>query len=72
MNEIKFGYGPILPELEEQAKDQGFTLGSKAITLEKIRFSINMVGFHVATENQVNLMTKKLHKKVFESLKEIE
>jgi hypothetical protein len=56
--------------LEEQANEQGYTLGNKAELLEKIRHAINMCMFHVATESQVAAMTKKLHHNVIQVLKE--
>lgn len=61
----------MMPKLEEQANEQGYTLGGKAESLEKIKFSINIVGFHVATETQVNQMFAKLNKKVVAALKEL-
>ena len=70
--DVRFGYGGMCDTLEKQANDQGLTLGKDAETLEKIRFSINMVGFHVATDSQIQLMTKKLHKKVMDATKFIE
>lgn len=71
MNNLRFGYGPMMPKLEEQANEQGYTLGNKGEQLESIKFAINMVGFHVATETQVNQMFAKLNKKVLAALKEI-
>ncbi len=65
---IGFSYGPSMPTLESQANKQGFTLGKDGEKLEKIRQAINMCGFHVATNSQINTMIVKLHKKVTESL----
>ena len=73
MSDIKvsFGYGPMMPELEKQANEQGLTLGDKAEFLEKIRYSINMVGFHVATESQIKLIFNKFNKMVTDELKRL-
>jgi hypothetical protein len=62
--DVHFEYSPLSKSLEEQAKQQGLTLGKESGRLEKIRHAINMVGFHVATNSQVKSMTKKLHDKV--------
>jgi len=68
-NKVGFNYGIIGESLEEQANKQGYTLGKDADTFEKIRKAINMCMFHVATDSQVSLMTKKLHNKVTKALK---
>jgi len=65
---IQFRYGVLCEPLENQANKQGYTLGKKVETLEKIRVAINMCGFHVATNSQVDMMFKKLNKQVIESL----
>ncbi|HCL4447095.1 TPA: hypothetical protein N2D16_002700 [Clostridium botulinum] len=65
---VEFSYGVFGEPLEKQANDQGFTLGTDAEKFEKIRKAINMCGFHVATESQVDSMIKKLYKKVLKSL----
>lgn len=70
--DITFGYSVFEKTLEEQANQQGFTLGKQAEQFEKIRKSINMCGFHVATGSQVDSMFKKLQKKVVKELKEID
>lgn len=67
MSEIRMGYGAINKPLKEQANEQGYELRN-AEKLEKIRFAINMCGFHVATQSQIDAMTKKLHKQVMDSL----
>lgn len=65
---IGFKYGVLCDPLEKQANEQGFTLGKKADNFEKIRHAINMCGFHVATESQVNAMINKLQKQVVKAL----
>jgi hypothetical protein len=66
--QIGFSYGAFAKSLEEQANEQGYTLSKNAEKYEKIRNAINMCGFHVATESQVDSMLKKLQKKVVDSL----
>ncbi len=68
-NQVSFGYGILTDTLEEQANKQGYTLGDKSEILEKIKLSINICRFHVATDSQVSAMTKKLHNKVIKALK---
>ena len=70
-NKVGFSYGVFGDSLEEQANKQGYTLEEEAEKYKKIRKAINMCGFHVATDSQVNLMTQKLHKKVTEALKPV-
>ena len=70
--QVGFGYGALCDPLEKQANEQGYTLGKKAETLDKIKDAINMCLFHVATDSQVDSMTKKLHKKVLEALKPLD
>ena len=67
MKNIEFIYGVFGDSLSEQALKQGFELqdGDK---FEKIRKSINMCGFHVATDAQVESMIKKLHNQVMKNL----
>ena len=67
MKEVGFSYGIFGKTLKEQANEQGFEL-KDAETFEKIRKAINMCGFHVATDSQVNAMIKKLHSKVNKNL----
>jgi hypothetical protein len=69
---VSFGYGAFNDELEKQANEQGYTFGTEAETLDKIRKAINMCGFHVATESQVKAMFDKLHKRVMKSLKPLD
>lgn len=66
-SEVGFYYGTLSTPLEKQARDQGFEL-KDAEKLEKINKAINMCGFYVATDSQVNLMLKKLNKKVINNL----
>ena len=71
--EVGFAYGALCDDLETQAKEQGYTLGNKAETLEKLRFSVNMVRIHgLVTDSQADSMYKKLQKKVVSALKPLD
>lgn len=65
--EIGFSYGILCESLKKQANEQGFELKDDE-KFEKIRKAINMCGFHVATDSQVELMIKKLQKQVVKNL----
>ena len=69
MKEVGFSYGVLYDSLEKQANKQGFTLGEDIEKFEMIKKAINMCGFHVATNSQVEMMIKKFHKQVIKSLK---
>ena len=67
---VGFSYGALMPTLEEQASEQGFTLGNKADNFEKLRESISWLTFHnILTDSQINMAYKKLQKQVVKSLK---
>lgn len=55
-------YGALNPSVEEQLNALGFTLGKDAQKIEKIRFAILMVSFHVATDGETDKMFKRLTK----------
>lgn len=67
MKEIIFSYGVISKPLKEQANEQGYVLKDDE-KFENIKKAINLCGFHVATESQVNSMFGKLHKQVIKNL----
>lgn len=66
---ITMGYGALSPSLEEQANEQGYTLGDKAEFLEKLCKARTMLGFHVLTDSQDKAITQKIHKLVMRELK---
>lgn len=70
--QIVFAYGILWSSLEEQANAQGFTLGDDAEKFEDVREAINLCKFYVATDSQVDMMFRKLQKKVVASLKPLE
>lgn len=68
---IGFSYGVLCDSLQEQAHKQGFEL-KESEKFEEIRKAINMCGFYVATDSQVNSMLKKLHNQVIKNLVPLE
>jgi len=71
INKVGFSYGCMGDTLEDQAAKQGFKLKDSE-KFEKIRKAINMCGFHVATNSQVDMMFKKLNKQVVGNLVSLE
>lgn len=72
MIEIGFKYGVLYDSLENQAFEYGYIL-ENANVYESLRAGINMLKFHgILTDNQTNMMFKKLHKQVVKSLKPLE
>lgn len=69
---VSFGYGALVPTLEEQANKQGFTLGDKAEFVEELRKARTMLMFHVLTDSQTRAITQKIHKLVMKNLKPLE
>ena len=71
--EVIFHYGALSDPLEQQANEQGFTLGDKAELLQDLNRSIIMCWLHgLCTESQKDAMMKKMQKKVIKALKPIE
>lgn len=63
--EISFIHGALCDSYEEQANDQGYTLGNKAEMFDKIAFSYNMLRIHgYFTEKQEESVCKKIQKKL--------
>ena len=68
---VEFKYGPLTKPLELQANIQGYTLGSEADNLERLKHSLNICCLHLSTESQSKSMHLKLHKKVMKALEVI-
>ncbi len=70
---IGFHHGALCPSYEEQANEQGFTLGDKAKLFDKIAYSYNLLWIHgFLTDNQADNVCKKIQKKLVASVKPIE
>ena len=68
--EVIFHYGALSDPLEQQANEQGFTLGDKAELLQDLNRSMIMCRLHgLCTESQKDAMVKKMQKKVVKALK---
>lgn len=70
--EVKIGYGALSDEIETQLNKYDFTLGDKKEFIHKLAKSLYMCQFHLLTDSQCNIATKKLHKKVMEYAKPLE
>lgn len=66
---VTFGYGAISQTIEEQANEQGFTLGDKAEFIQGLVKARTMLMFHVFTDSQTRAVTQKIHKIVMKNLK---
>lgn len=68
--EIGFHHGALRKSYEEQANEQGFTLGEKAELFEKIGRSYNMLRVHgYLTDSQADSVCKKIQKNLIKNLK---
>ena len=73
MKQVTFGYGILCDPLEEQANQQGFTLGKIAYRLDIVRESINHLRIHdLLTYSEMEKIHQRLHKLVIESLQPME
>lgn len=71
--EVGFRHGALADSYEEQARQQGFTLGDKADTFDKIAFAYNMLRIHgYLTDSQADSVCKKIQKNLVKSLKLLE
>lgn len=67
---IGFHHGALSGSYEKQANEQGYTLGDKADTFDKIGFSYNMLRIHgYLTDSQADSVCKKIQKKLASSVK---
>lgn len=67
---VGFGYGALCKPLEEQANEQGYTLGNKAERFENIREAIHTLTFgDILTDSQIDKSFQKLNKQVIKNLK---
>jgi hypothetical protein len=67
---IGFNYGVMSDPLEQQAREQGYSLKNSEL-YEKLKDAINLLTFHLTTDSQTDKMFQKLHKKVVKDLEEI-
>ena len=75
MNELEqvgFMYGAISKSIEEQAKEQGYTLGKDAYNIEACKTAITQLRFGIDTPDSIHKkLIERLHNKVIKTLKPI-
>ena len=70
MIEVKFNYGILAETLEQQANEQGFTLGENAEEFKKLKYAINICRLKdVLTDKELSNAIERLNKKVMKVLK---
>lgn len=67
---VGFIHGALADSYEEQAREQGYTLGDKAELMDKLGFGLTINYVHgVLTDSQYDKALQKLNKKIVGSLK---
>ena len=67
---VTFYHGALSDQYEEQAREQGYTLGDKAELLQKLGFGLVLCHIHgILTDSQYDKALQKLNKKIVGSLK---
>lgn len=73
MTQVGFSYGAVADPLEQQANEQGYTLGEKAEHFEKCKEAIVRLMFaDILTDSQRDKAYQKLNKQVAKVLKPLE
>lgn len=68
--EVGFHHGALCDPYEQQANEQGYTLGEEKVLLEKLGFYIVFCRIHgLLTDSQYDAALKKLQKKLVKALK---
>lgn len=67
---VEFRHGALSDPYEQQANQQGFTLGEEKELLEKLGFSIVFCWIHgLLADSQYDAALKKLQKKLVKAIK---
>ena len=70
MKEIGFYHGALADSYEQQANEQGYTLGDKAELFDMIAESYNMLRIHgYLTDKQADSVCQKIQKNLVKSIK---
>lgn len=70
---INLNYGALSAPLEEQANEQGFTLGEKAELFEKMAYGLVLNMIHgTLTHSQYEKAIQRLHNNVIKEVKLID
>lgn len=64
-------YGALADPLEQQLNLQGFTLGEKKESIEKLQHALTYCMFHLLTDAQYQSCLKKFHKKIMNSVAQL-
>lgn len=73
MGEIGFYHGVLSDSYEEQANEQGYTLGDKAELFDKIKFSYNVLRVHgLLTDAESDRVVQRIQKKLVKTVKRLE
>jgi hypothetical protein len=68
--EIGFYHGALCDSYEQQANEQGFTLGDKADLFDKIGYAYNLLRIQgYLTDSQADIVCKKIQKNLVKSIK---
>lgn len=71
--EVGFRHGALCDSYEEQANEQGFTLGGNAELFDKIAYAYQLLWFHgYLTDSQVDAICNKIHKQLVNNLRPLE
>lgn len=69
-DKVSFSYGALSRPLEQQANEQGFTLGKEIDNLEACKKAIIQLRFGIDTPDSMHQkLIERLHKSVVKSLK---
>ena len=68
--EIGFYHEALCDSYEQQANEQGFTLGDKADLFDKIGYAYNLLRIQgYLTDSQADIVCKKIQKNLVKSIK---
>lgn len=69
---VGFHHGALCDPYEQQANEQGYTLGKEADLFDDIGHAYNMLYIHgYLTDSQADSVCKKIQKKLIRSLKKL-
>lgn len=70
--EIGFYHGALCDSYEQQANEQGFTLGDKAELFDKIGYAYNLLWIQgYLTDSQADMVRKKIQKNLVKSIRKL-
>lgn len=70
--EIGFRHGVLCDSYEQQANEQGFTLGDKAKLFDKIGYAYNLLRIQgYLTDSQSDMVRKKIQKNLVKSIRKL-